>query len=183
MPIVGNTPPGTYIGGVQTSNSSGSMLSYTPQMSAGTYRGLGADWFNAEGIAAEDWNREQAALNNALVRDLYQMELQNKFNASEAQKQRDFEERMSNTAYQRAVADAKAAGLNPVLLAANTGGASTPSGASASSGGSSSRSYSGAQGARSNTSAVVGTLLQLAGTIIGGKMLMGSKVKKIGFGK
>lgn len=55
------------------------------------------------------------------------------FNAQEAQKTRDYETMMSNTAYQRATADMKAAGINP-MLAYMQGGAGTPNVGSASAG-------------------------------------------------
>lgn len=58
----------------------------------------------------------------------------NAFNAQEAEKQRAWEEQMSNTSYQRGVADMQAAGLNPALMyGGSSQGASTPSGTSASS--------------------------------------------------
>lgn len=55
-----------------------------------------------------------------------------KFNSAEAQKQRDFEERMSNTAYQRATKDMQAAGLNPAMMYGSGSAASTPSSSAAS---------------------------------------------------
>ncbi len=104
---------------------------------------LGRIFTGTDQADLQDFNRAELSANNQLMRDLALQNNANAFSSSEAQKQRDFEERMSNTSYQRALQDMKIAGINPVLMLPSQGGASTPSGAtaSASSAGSGSGNY------------------------------------------
>lgn len=61
------------------------------------------------------------------------MQMEQEYNAEQAELNRQFQERMSSTAIERQVADAKSAGINPAMLYSNSSasGASTPSGSTA----------------------------------------------------
>lgn len=72
--------------------------------------------------------KETAAANTAQSQAFAREQM--KFNAEQAAIDREWQEKMSNTAHQREVKDLIAAGLNPILSTGGSG-ASTPSGASA----------------------------------------------------
>lgn len=158
-----------------------------PQLGSGIASDFGRTWLGQltgfQGFTArEDYLRSEQQANNSLYRDLLKLQEQNKFNAQEAQKSRDFnaleaqksrdwQEQMSNTAYQRAVADMRLAGINPVL-AYQQGGSSTPASSQASSGSASSGSGGSHSGSRSGSgsgSDVVSTIAKIiAGAISAG---------------
>lgn len=111
------------------------------------------DWFDNLMTGQRDYDRNKELQTIA-----------NRFNATEAQKARDFSERMSNTAYQRAVADMKAAGLNPALLYSSGGVASTPATSAAHS----------AQASAGNSAMALTSLIGTVGQLILGGVRLGN---------
>lgn len=88
----------------------------------GLFREIGNFLNSATGVTSSAKQQQGAQLQ-------LQKDAQN-FNATEAQKERDWQTYMSNTEHQRAVADMQQAGINPILAAG--AGADVSGGASAS---------------------------------------------------
>lgn len=111
----------------------GGALGYFGASAAGasTATAIGAAGVGAQIGGASDANSARASATrstNALNYELFQQ--QKDFNSAEAEKQRKWQQRMSQRAVRRQVYDMRQAGINPIL-AAQYGGASSGSGATA----------------------------------------------------
>lgn len=178
MAITTDASSGALPVGVDTSPVGRGLVASGP--SAGTWRGIGGSWFNAQEIAAEDWMREEQSANNAFFREQALAQADRDFNASQAalsrswqssenKAARDWQEYAARNQYQWAMESMQKAGLNPIL--AYSQGASTPSASSGGSGGSAASSHHGSapqarHGSRGGTDPLGSVLKLVAGLVL-----------------
>lgn len=132
--------------GSSASNSYNLANEWSNSQSQGSSWEQGGSWNNAENWSeAQSWldayneanglswnSAEDTYRADSTSRSWTEAEVANLIAQREAELNRQYQTYMSNTAYQRAVADLKKAGLNPILAYYNGGtGATTPTGATA----------------------------------------------------
>lgn len=165
-------------GGLSRSSSSGHFLDNNAAPGINSF----GDWINNAFTGNIDFKRQQylyrqqVVANNATAAAdrqfaAYQNALTRAFNAAEARKDRDFQQKQSETQYLRAASQLKQLGINPAVLAfgGSAGSAAAASGAaaSASSSGGGSHHVSGASWNRSDKSlSAIGDIMKMASSLI-----------------
>lgn len=108
-----------YAGAGQAANA----VSAAAQRAAANFNQASADNANAinQSTLASQYGYNSAAWADAAAWNESMFNQSMAFNAEQAQLNRDWQERMDSTKYQRAIKDMKAAGLNPVLAVTGNG--------------------------------------------------------------